>query len=109
MSFFDKLIKIFYRRNRVAVVNEDDQALQQEVELLKTYYGMGVKVMGYSDYKKFFLAVHMADAKKSPINVAFLRDTAPIGELILKKSNPALKTYTYHSTADITNCVSVLR
>jgi hypothetical protein len=107
MVLFDKFIDLFY--DHAAVVNEDEQALQEEVQLLRKKYGSWFKVRGFADYKEFFLAVHMARLNHCPITVAFLKNTDPAGVLILKKSDPTIQTYTYSTTQELATHLPTLR
>lgn len=97
MVLIDKIMGWF--RGNAAIVNDDEDALQKEVEILQKQYGPWIKVWGFRDYRKLFLALHLAKAKKKPFTIAFIRDSEPpAGEIILKKEEPAIKIYKYSDT-----------
>ncbi len=98
MVLFDKFIDMFC--DHTAVVNEDPEALKQDVEILQKKYGPWFKVRGFADFKQFFLALHLA--KKTPFSMAFIRDSDPsAGEAIIKKVNPDIKTLKYSDTQQL--------
>ena len=107
MVLLDKFSNLFY--DQAAVVNEDEQALQKEVQLLQKKYGSWFKVRGFADYKEFFLAVHLARLNHCPITVAFLKKSDAAGALILKKADPTIQTYTYSNTKELATHLPVLR
>ncbi len=107
MVLFDKVINLFY--NQAAVVNEDKQSLEQEVELLQKKCGSSFKVHGFANYKEFFFAVHMARLNHHPITVAFLKDIDDVGAMILKRSEPNMQTYTYSNTQELAKHLPVQR
>lgn len=98
MVLFDKFMDLFC--DHAAVVNEDPEALKKEVELLQKIYGPWFRIRGFADFKQFFVALHLA--KRHPFSIAFIRDTEPsAGEAVIKKINPAIKTFKYSDTQQL--------
>jgi hypothetical protein len=108
MVLIDKFLDIF--RSHAAVVNGDETALQEEVEIVKQKYGRWFRVRGFTDYHQFFYALHLAKAKKNPFTIAFLRKDEPEeGELILKQTAPRIRTYKYSDTQELASRLSPVR
>ena len=106
MVLLDKFMDLFY--DKAAVVNDDPEALQKEVEMLQKKFGPWCRVLGFSGFKDFFLALHIEKAKRcKDFSKAFIRTTEPPeGELILKKVNPSIKTYKYSDTQQLSVLLS---
>lgn len=108
MRLLDKIVNWF--RSNAAIINGDEVALQKEVEILQKKYGSWIKIWGFRDYEKFFLALHLAKAKKNPFTMAFIRGgDFPAGEAILKKEEPTIKIYRYSDTQSLIFNLPVLR
>lgn len=94
MVLLDNVLDIFC--DHAAVVNEDPDSLQKEVEIVRKECGPWVRVRGFTDFKELFLALHVARVKKRPFSLAFIRETTEeAGSLVLKKTDPFLKTIKY--------------
>lgn len=108
MVLLDKIMNWF--QSNAAIVNDDEVALRKEVEILQKWYDPWIKIWGFRDYKKLFIALHLAKAKKNPFTVAFIRDNEPpAGELILKKEQPSIKIYKYSDTQRLILSLPTLR
>ena len=108
MVLFDKFMDLFC--DHAAIINDDPQALQKEVDLLKKTYGPWFRIRGFTNYRQLFLALKIAKAKRRPFSVAFIRDTEPeAGEIVLKRSEPTIKTFKYSDTQELATHLPVLR
>lgn len=107
MVLFDKVLDYFC--SHAAVVNDDVKALEKEVEIVRLKYGRWFVVKGFTEYSQLFYALHMAKAKRHPYTVAFLRENEPVGELIIHKSDPEVKTYKYSDTQNLLRMLPTLR
>lgn len=108
MVFLEKFLDFVC--NHAAVVNEDESALQTEVDMVKKKYGPWMRVRGFTSFHQLFYALHLAKAKKRPYCVAFIKKNAsPIGEIVLKHAIPNVKTYKYSDTQDLTKQLPVLQ
>lgn len=101
------MLSFFY--GHAAVLNQDKIALKKEVEIVQKKYGLWFKVKGFSDYKQLFYALHLAKAQNCPYEVAFIRDEDQVVSLILKKSDPEVKTYKYSDTQNLADILPVVR
>lgn len=100
MVLFDALFDMFF--DHAAVINDDETALKKEVKIVKRKYGKWFKVKGFTHYKDLFLALRVAQAKRNPYTVAFIRENEKSAlDMILKNSDPNIKTYKYFDTQDL--------
>jgi hypothetical protein len=100
MVLLDTLLDIFC--SHAAVVNEDSVSLKEEVKIVEKKFGRWFRVRGFTSYKDLFFALHLARAKHRPYTVAFLREDEPqIGELVLKKVDPFIRTHKYSDTQEL--------
>lgn len=108
MVLLDKLFDIFC--DHAAVVNDDPDTLKQDVEVVQKKYGPWTRVKGFTDFNQLFLALRMANAKKNPYSVAFIKDNEPeAGSRILKKTTPNIKTVKYSDTQNLATMVPTIR
>lgn len=108
MVLFDALFDILF--NHAAVINEDEVALKKEVEIVKRKYGSWCKVKGFTHYKDLFLALRMAQAKKNPYTIAFIREEEKSAlDLLLQRTDPNIKTYKYSDTQNLSLMLPKLR
>lgn len=108
MAFFDRMMDLFC--DHAAVVNDDPAALEKEVEIVKREFGPWVRVKGFTSFRQFFLALHVASAKKCPFSIAFIQDEEEeAGELVLKKSDPTIKTIKYSDSRNLTMMLPAAR
>ena len=97
MVLVDRVLDFFC--SHAAVVNDDQTALEKEVEIVERQYGFWCRVKGFSDFKQLFLALHMARAKNRPFQVAYIRSSSPVaGPFILKRADPNIKIIKYSDT-----------
>ena len=96
--------------DQAAVVNDNPVELQQEIAVVQEKVGPWVRVKGFTDFSQFFLALHLARAKKHPFSVAYIREDAPkVGSLILKKTDPSIKTIHYSNSQNLAAMVLTVR
>jgi len=108
MALFDKFMDFFC--DHAAVVNGNQMDLQQEIAVVQEKVGPWVRVKGFTDFSQFFLALHLARAKKHPFSVAYIREDAPkVGSLILKKTDPSIKTIHYSNSQNLAAMVLTVR
>ena len=97
MVLVDKLLDRFC--SHAAVVNDDTEALEKEVEIVGKRSGFWCRVMGFSDFKQLFLALHIAKAKNRKFQVAYVKENSPLeGQIILKRVAPDIKIVKYSDT-----------
>lgn len=85
--------------NHAAVINTDAEALKKDVEIIQKNYGKRVLVRGFSTCEDLFLAMRLAQAKKHPYTMAFIKEPEKSAlDFILEKTIPNIKTYSYSDT-----------
>ncbi len=108
MVLFDKFFDIFCKH--AAVVNDDPAELEKEVEIVQKKCGPWCRVRGFTSFQQLFLALHVAKAKNHPYYVAFVKENEEeAGTLILKKSDPNIKTVCYSDTQTLSTMELVSR
>ena len=108
MALFDKFFDLFC--DHAAVVNDDPTSLQKDVEIVQKEVGPWVRVKGFTDFRQFFVALHVARAKKHPFSVAYIREDAlEAGELVLKRTAPSIKTIKYTDTQTLSMMTLAVR
>lgn len=108
MVLFSKIFERFC--DHAAILNDDPSTLQREVELVQKKVGPWVRVRGFTDFQQLFLALRVAKAKKHPFSVAYIReDSTEAGELVLRKTDPSIKTVKYSDTQNLVTLMPATR
>lgn len=108
MFIIDKVLDYFC--DHAAILNANKNDLQMEIKILRQKYGFGLRVKGFTDYRQFFNEIHVAIARHHPYSMVFIREKESIPiSLILKRTDPLIKTYNYSDTKNFENILPALR